>query len=179
MAYIKTRARAGSVSTALVEAYRDQKGRPRQRVLVNLHGEPDVLSALAKLAAQRAALLKEKGALAADAVDANKFYEVVTLNSLQGKQYSASERKEIDALMRRRDRLLARMVKVEVDLTTIQKDGVVIKQHCSATPDQIQEAIKAHKKKRSDAEAMALGMEYGLRLQLKEAKANLRRLQSI
>jgi hypothetical protein len=34
MAYIKTRTtKAGSISTALVEAYRDEKGRPRQRLL--------------------------------------------------------------------------------------------------------------------------------------------------
>ena len=171
--------RGGSVSTALVESYRDQNGRPRQRVLANLHGEPDLLSALAKLAAQRDDLQKEKAALTAEAVDADKFYEAVTLSSLQGKHYDASERKEIDVLMRKRDRLLARMAKVEVDLATIQKDGVVIKQHCSATPDQIQKAIKAYKQKRSDAEALALGMEYVARSQLKEAKANLRRLQSI
>ena len=66
-------------------------------MLVNLHGEPDPLSALAKLAARRDDLQKER----AEAVDANKFYEVVTLNSLQGKQYTASERREIDALMRK------------------------------------------------------------------------------
>ena len=175
MAYVKIRTRAGSVSTALVEAYRDQKGRPRQRVLVNLHGEPDPLSALAKLAARRDDLQKER----AEAVDANKFYEVVTLNSLQGKQYTASERREIDALMRKRDRLLARMPKIEADLAAIQTDGVVIKKHCSATPDQIQYAIKAYKKKRHDAECMVVGTEFVLRLQLKQEKAKLRRLQSI
>ena len=176
MAYVKIRRRhLAAVSTALVEAYRDQKGRPRQRVLVNLHGELDPLSALAKLAARRDDLQKE----AAEVVDANKFYEVVTLNSLQGKQYTAPQRREIDALMRKRDRLLARMPKIEADLAAIQKDGVVIKKHCSATPDQIQDAIKAYKKKRHDAEAMVLGTEYILRQQLKQEKARLRRLQSI
>jgi hypothetical protein len=33
MAYVRTRAtRAGTVSTTLVEAYRDETGRPRQRI---------------------------------------------------------------------------------------------------------------------------------------------------
>jgi len=54
MAYIKTRkTSSGAISTSLVEAYRDAQGRPRQRIIANLHGEPDVTSALAKLAAQR------------------------------------------------------------------------------------------------------------------------------
>jgi hypothetical protein len=81
--------------------------------------------------------------------------------------------------MKQRDRLLARIAKVEADLATIQKDGLVIKKYCSATPEQIQDAITAYKKKRDDAEALVLGMEYGLQIQLKEAKAQLRRLQSI
>jgi hypothetical protein len=180
MAYVKTRTtKAGSISTALVEAYRDEGGRPRQRLLASLHGEPDALAALAKLAARRDELRKERDTLTADAVDANKFYEAITLNTLQGRQYSAAERKEIDALMKQRDRLLARIAKVEADLATIQKDGLVIKKHCSATPDQIQTAIKAHKRKQNDAEALVLGMEYGLRESLKEAKAKLRRLRSI
>ena len=48
MAYVRKRTtKAGSVSTTLVESYRDETGRPRQRVLANLHGEPDTLRALA------------------------------------------------------------------------------------------------------------------------------------
>ena len=42
MAYFRQRiTKAGTVSTALVESYRDGQGEPRQRVLVNLHGEPE------------------------------------------------------------------------------------------------------------------------------------------
>ena len=179
MAFVRTRPRGDSISTALVEAYRDKEGRPRQRLLANLHGEPDLLSALAKLAARRDELRKEQEALAADAVHANQFYETITLNTLQGEQYSAEDRKKIDLGLRLRKRLLVRMAKIETDLVTIQKDGLVIKKHCSATPEQIQDAIKAYKQKRQDAEALALGLEYGLRTNLKEAKATFRRLQSI
>jgi hypothetical protein len=179
MAFVRTRTKGGSASTALVEAYRDEKGRPRQRLLANLHGEPDLLSALAKLAARRDDLQKEREELAADAVQANTFYEAITLNVLQGRQYNTDERKDIDALMKQRDQLSARIAKVEIDLATIQKDGLVIKKHCSATPEQIQDAIKAYRSKRDDAEALVLGMEYGLQIQLTEAKAKLRRLQSI
>jgi hypothetical protein len=81
--------------------------------------------------------------------------------------------------MRARDRLLARMAKIEADLATIQKDGVVIKKHCSGTPEQTQAAIQAYKQKQHDAEALILGMKFGLQTQLKEAKAKFRRLQSV
>src|SRR5262249_40036481 len=45
---------------ALVEAYRDGRWPPRQRLLANLHGEPDTLRALARLIFQRAALRKHR-----------------------------------------------------------------------------------------------------------------------
>src|SRR5580765_7842947 len=61
MAYIRTRTtKAGSISTTLVESYRDATGRPRQRVLANLHGEPDILRALAKLAVLHDLLSKQR-----------------------------------------------------------------------------------------------------------------------
>ena len=100
--------------------------------------------------------------MAADAVYANKFYETVTQNILGGDQYSAAERKDIDVLMRKRDRLLARIAKIETNLNliTIQKDGVLIKKHCSATPDEVQAAIQAYKQKHYDAECLVVGMEF-------------------
>ena len=53
MAYIRRRAsKNGSVSTILVESYRDDQGRPRERALANLHGESTCLDALAKLTVQ-------------------------------------------------------------------------------------------------------------------------------
>jgi hypothetical protein len=60
MPFVRKRiTRTGTVSTALVEAYRDGNDQPRQRVLANLQGEPDVLSALAKLAVQQTMLEEE------------------------------------------------------------------------------------------------------------------------
>jgi hypothetical protein len=173
MAYTRRRTtKAGAISTALVESYRDEKGRPRQRLLANLHGEPDTLRALAKLAAQRETLRKEKEALATDAIEANKFYEIVTQKTLHGYQYSAPERKEIDGLMKKREHLLRRLAKVESDLATIQKDGAVIKKHCSATPDEIQAAIQAYKLELSDAETAMEGAKFVYKL----TKATFRRM---
>ena len=61
MAYVRKRTtKAGMVSTALVEAYRDEQGRPRQRILANLHGEPDTLRAWARLEYRRVHLRKHR-----------------------------------------------------------------------------------------------------------------------
>jgi hypothetical protein len=180
MAYVKIRkSTSGAISTALVEAYRDEKGRPRQRILANLHGEPDALSALAKLAARRDALRKEQEKLAVDSVHANQFYEIVTTKTLHGHQYDAAERKDIDRLMKDREHLLQRMAVVEADLAAIQKAGAAIKRHCPATPNEVQAAIRTYKEKLQNAEAMVLGMEYARGLGIKEAKAKLRRLLSV
>ncbi len=74
MAFVKKRTtKSGSITTTLVESFRDEKGRPRQRVLANLHGMPDILSALAKLAAQRERLRKEKESLAENVGHAEEF----------------------------------------------------------------------------------------------------------
>jgi DNA repair exonuclease SbcCD ATPase subunit len=178
MAYVRQRTtKAGTVSTTLVESYRDPQGRPRQQVLANLHGEPDTLRALAKLAAQREALRKEMETLAADKVHANQFYEVVTHKALHGHEYNADRRKEIDGLLRERERLLKRLATIERGLATIQKHGAIIKKHCTASADEIQDAIRAYKKELSEAETLVVGMELVLG-QLKEAKIAFRRKSS-
>ena len=57
MAFVRTRkTSSGATSTALVESYRDPRGRPRQRILANLYGASSTLEAVARLAAQRAEL---------------------------------------------------------------------------------------------------------------------------
>jgi hypothetical protein len=72
MAYVRTRTtKAGTLSTALVEAYRDAQGRPRQRLLANLHGEPTPLQALAKLTVQWDVLHGEMEELLAEVGQAN------------------------------------------------------------------------------------------------------------
>ena len=99
----KRTSKAGSISTTLVESYRNEAGRPRIRILANLHGERDTLSALAKLAALRANLREEKETLDEELVSANQFYEVITANTLHGHQYDAAERQAINKLMAARE----------------------------------------------------------------------------
>ena len=52
MAFVRTRTTAGgTVVTTLMESFRDEEGRPRQRTLANLHGAESVDQALARLTA--------------------------------------------------------------------------------------------------------------------------------
>jgi hypothetical protein len=98
-----------------------QNGHPRQRILANLHGEADLLSALAKLAARRDDLWKEEWRCGSEA-GRRQILRSRYPQQFAGRQYSASERKEIDALMRQRDRLLARMPKIE-DRSSCYSEG--------------------------------------------------------
>jgi hypothetical protein len=140
MAHVRTRAtKAGLVSTALVESYRNENGEPRQRLLANLHGEPDTLSALAKLAARREELRKEKDKLGAT-------------------EFPTKDGEIVPAAQRVFDRLVRRIERIEADLAVLQKDGAVIKKHCAATPEEVQAAIQAYKLKLRNDENLVKGL---------------------
>ena len=173
MAFVRKRTtKAGNICTSLVESYRDTDGRPRQRVLVNLCGATTLVDALAKLAAQRELLQKEKAWLKPELEAAEIFYRTVTTAALQGRRYSAEKRKEIVRLFPKRERQIARGKKVDADLARIQKDGAVIQKHCDASPDEVQAAIRRYKKELAEAEAMMVGAEHYWKL----AKSEFRRL---
>ena len=179
MAFVRRRAtKAGllsaeKLSTSLVESYRDAQGQPRQRTLANLYGEPDTLSALGKLAAQRHRLKKEQAVLAPEIADADEFYETINSKVLMGHKYSAGERKEIDNLMRARKRLHKRFAKIKTDLKQIQKSGAVIKKHCSASAAEIRGAAKKHQAALEHAQQGVMGAEFVVY----RMKADLRRLE--
>jgi hypothetical protein len=78
--------------------------------------------------------------------------------------------------MVKRERLLKRMARVDADLAKIQKDGAVIKKYCSATPEEVQDAIQTFKKQYRDVECLVLGMEFVQGEQRRKARAKLRRL---
>ena len=71
--------------------------------------------------------------------------------------------------------MLKGMAQVDAMLAVIQRDGVIIKRYCTASPEKIQAAIRAYKKRAYDAEYLALGVEFGMKQHIKEAKA-VRRL---
>jgi hypothetical protein len=130
------------------------------------------LTALAKLAVRRDALRKELNAYLKHKPVVEQFYQDVTTETLHGHQYSASERREIDKLMRQRDRLLQRNVEIGDQLKVIEREGGIIKKHCTATREEIQAAIKSYQEKHG----MALVKEHVAGQRLREAKAELRRL---
>ena len=174
MVFVRKRTtKAGNICASLVESYRDTAGRPRQRVLANLYGAATLPDALAKLAAQRELLQKEKAWLKPELEAADTFYRTVTTAALEGRRYPAERRKEIYRLLTtKRERLIARGRKADADLARIQKDGAVIQKHCTASPDEVQAAIRRYKKELAEAEAMMVGAEHVWKM----AKSELRRL---
>jgi hypothetical protein len=155
MAYIRQRTtKAGSLSTALVEAYRDEQGQPRQRLLANLHGEPDVVRALAKATCRRVALenfIAEQRTVAATAPD------------------------DYDA------KLVARyFAKLDAKLAAIEREIEVLSAHCTASEDEIQAAAKEHQRALEDAQAAALGAlfyEWKIKKDRRALAVELRRLR--
>jgi hypothetical protein len=157
MPYIRTRkTKAGSISTTLVEAYRDA-GRPRQRVLANLHGEPDMLSALGKLAMMRRGLLNE-----------------LERNPLE--TYEARESVKGAGFVLRTERAVAkhdaRVAQIYRQLDAIDRDAAVIGRYCTASDDEIEAAAEAYRKR----VLTALGKVMALGSAKREADAELRRL---
>jgi hypothetical protein len=154
MPFVRRRtAKSGSISTALVEAYRDESGRPRQRILANLHGEPDTLRALAKLKYQQADLRKHRDSQWAE-VQASNEYEP---------DFVAEYFAELDA-----------------DLAAIDKEISTLEKHCRATPGKIRAAIREHEEALNNVVVVAMGSlldAWGRQDAHKAAKAALRRLR--
>jgi hypothetical protein len=157
---VKRTTKAGSLSTAFVEAYRDDQGRPRKRLLANLHGETDLLRALAKVALLREALRKERTELS-EALD--RFDDIVCAHPME----------QFDRIVRAKDQAATRLKRVDSQLAAIQRDGVAIKKHCAATASQVQEAIRGLKNEIRDLEYAQLGAAF----HQEQARAKLRRLR--
>ena len=173
MAFVRRReTKAGGVCTSLVESYRDAKGRPRQRILANLYGAPTPLEALAKLAAQRERLRKEKAELRPALEDAEESYRTLTTSSMSGYKISSAERRAFDRLLPVRERLLKRAKAMDGTLARIAKDRAAIRRHCDAAPDEIQAAIRQYKKNLMDSEKVLMGAEF----YYQSAKQDLQRL---
>jgi hypothetical protein len=126
------------------------------RLLANLHGEPDTLRALARLAVQQTSLLADRQALA------------------NGKAID-----EEDELI---DVTFARQLIADIDaeLADLAREQAILKRHCTATPKEIQATAKAYQREHQNAANAAVGrmLLWSLEKQLKKAKATVRRMRS-
>ena len=140
MAYVRKRTtKAGSLSTTLVEAYRDKSGRPRQRVLANLHGEPDTLRALAKLAVNHDLLLKQREEEHAEPDNRGAGFVLVTERALT--EHSR------------------RLAQLDHQLAAIERDMAVIDKHLlPASDDEFQQAVQRYKREFCEAFERAVGL---------------------
>ena len=139
MAYIRKRTtKAGSVSTTLVESYRDEMGRPRQRVLANLHGEPDLTRALAKLVTLHELLLKQRSGEHVEPSGNGEGFVLVTDRALT--EYNHH------------------IVQIDRRLAAIERDTVVINEHCAANDDELLEAMQLYKEEYCKAFEQSMGL---------------------
>lgn len=155
MAYVRQRTtRTWTVSTALVESYRDAQGRPRQRLLANLHGEPDTLRALARLAVRRTSLLAERKQLMSEGTIDGEAVDVATARRV--------------------------FAAINAELAELAREQTIIRKHCTATGKQIQAATRAYQQELEDAVNAAMGRMvelWGLEKGLKKAKTKVRRMR--
>jgi hypothetical protein len=158
MAFVRKRAtKAGSTSTALVEAYRDHNGRSRHRILANLHGEPDVLSAIAKLMVLHSGLRSEQDSMVK---------EVEEISEIDGKRQWAR-------------RLLPRFEQIEATMPRIEREVAAIRKYCSATDQEIEAACEAFQNRISNAAKACLGALVIHALPMKKLEENFRRLNAL
>jgi hypothetical protein len=154
MAFVRERTtKAGSVSTTLVESYRDETGRPRQRILANLHGEPDLARALAKLAVMHRVLLGQWEEERAEPSNTGTGFVLVTERALT--EYNH------------------RIEQIDRRLAVIERDMAVINEHCSASDDEFQEAVQRYRREYCEAFERAMG----LAVMRKQLDAVLRRME--
>jgi len=152
MAYVRKRTtKAGSLSTTLVESYRDKSGRPRQRVLANLHGEPDTLRALAKLAAKHDVLLGQREEEHAEPSNRGAGFVLVTERALTEHN--------------------RRLAQIDRQLTAIERDMAALDIHCRASDDEFQQAVQQYREEYCKLFERACG----LTIASKQADAALRR----
>ena len=116
---------------------------------------------------------KERKELEPNIEPAEKFYEIVTLNTLHGHVYGADERKEIDRLMKARKRLLKRVAEIDARLSQIEKEGAAIKGHCTASKEQLRVAANQYAAKLHEAECLELGSKFHFDM----ARAQMRKLR--
>ena len=94
-----------------MESYRDEQGRPCQRLIANLHGEPTPLKALAKLAALRHVLLEQREEEHAEPSNRGAGFVLVTERALT--KYNR------------------RMAQIDRQLATIEREISMLAKHCT------------------------------------------------
>jgi hypothetical protein len=152
MAFVVRRTtKAGSLSTALVESYRDEQGRPRQRHLANLHGELTPLEALAKLALSHDLLLGGREEEHAEPSHSGAGFVLIPERALIEHN--------------------RRMLQIERQLAVIERDMAAINKHCTASDDEFEEAVQCYRKEYCELFERAAGLTFAS----KQVHAALRR----
>ena len=167
MAFVRKRGHEGpggpfasTLSTTLVESYRNAQGRPRQRVLANLHGEKTTLAALAKIAAIRASLREEKS----DLDKAWDHLEPIYQDWMQaiglGHRLTKDDKHKVDKIVKMRKTMQKRAAEIETRLAKLNRDGAAIKKHCTSSDDECQAEIRAYRRRAAEVRSEAAATEF-------------------
>jgi hypothetical protein len=131
MPYVRQFRVGGNTETALVEAFIDQDGQPRTRVLADLLGASSPEEALDRLAVEHEALRREAVMIAPQLAQAQEYYAKIRKNLEGGRAYGFDELKQIDLLCSLRRRLIGRVLQIEDALIRIKRDKAAIEKHCA------------------------------------------------
>ncbi len=131
---------AGNIVTTLVESYRDDQGRPRQRVLANLHGADSADHALARLSAVRSRLKKELVEVEKEAVQVRAFQAGVAIKGFG--HLTREELREVLSLNRAGNRILEREKRLKTAMKATQRDGSKLQRFRTWDDAAMQAAIK-------------------------------------
>ena len=156
MAYVRQRiTRTGTVSTALVESYRDGQATPA--------------TAPARQPARRARYAKGAGA-AGRATD-----EPARGTETTDERGTDDDGEAVDVATARRV-----FAAIDAELAKLAREQTIIRKHCTATGKQIQAATRAYQQELEDAVNAAMGRMvelWGLEKGLKKAKTKVRRMR--
>ena len=161
MAFIRKQiTKTGAVSTALVNSYRDG-GKVRHRLIANLHGAETLAIALGQLAAERDRLRKERAKQEPDLEAVRWVHKTMFLADLAGDRYGGFDMEktspqEINSRYREAGKILKRVAEMNSRLDQIQREGVAIKKHCTASKVEIRAEAEKHAKHLHERDALEM-----------------------
>ena len=174
MAFVRRRTTSGgTLVTTLMESFRDEQGRPRQRTLANLHGADSPDEALARLAAVMARLEELCHSVEAEARAVAQ--ASAPLAAGREAQLPWKARIERGALESRGRWLKARGAQLRAALAALDADRAKLQAHRTWDDARLQRAIKREGRALDDAAKAAVGERLAAKsLERRKAKSDAR-----
>ncbi|MDJ0942164.1 MAG: hypothetical protein QNJ30_01775 [Kiloniellales bacterium] len=178
MAFVRRRTTAGgTLVTTLMESFRDDRGRPRQRTLANLHGAESADQALARVVAVTARLEELCRVIEADAKSVAR--AAASLDGGRDGELAWEARIERGALQSRKRWLRSRARQLRAALAALEGERRVLEAYRTWDDAELRRAIEREGKALDAAAKAAVGERLAAKsLERRQAKsdAKLRQL---